>query len=234
MHYSDYGRQNLLHSYMLSFRCSLTKLCMQVCCSALLVQCFAFNERRSQSPCEDEQYSRSMELTMHTVTRVKKKLEVLERLWLTGLTTFGLWAAFSRMWGLGACWQHRVPLGQHSVLEMFHPLPQLDISDPNLNLGLCHQKVHSTAVYHVHWVGLHTSTQWGKPPGVLCASDQAAQHGADWPATNVQRSLSFTCVCKYICFIFFTLHNVFSFITIFYHTPTLHCFNWVNIHTFST
>lgn len=38
------------------------------------------------------------------------------------------------------------------------------------------------------------------------------------------------CMCKYICFIFSTLQNAFSFITIFYHTPTLHCFIWMNIH----
>lgn len=38
-------------------------------------------------------------------------------------------------------------------------LSQLDISDPNLILGIGHQKLHSSAAHHAHWVGLHTSTQ---------------------------------------------------------------------------
>lgn len=54
-----------------------------------------FNERRSESPCVGEQYTKFMELTMYT-GGWKQKLGGLERLWLTGLTTFEFWAAFSR------------------------------------------------------------------------------------------------------------------------------------------
>lgn len=129
-----------------------------------------------------------------------KSWGVLERLWLTGLTTFRLWAAFSRAWGLAAQGSPWSALCAGNVPS----LSQSVISDPSVNLGLGHEKLHSSAAHHVHWVGLHTSTQWEKATGVFCTSDQA---------THVQQlmfkeAFFLMCICKYICLIFSTLHNV--------------------------
>lgn len=137
----------------------------------------------------------------------KQKLGVIERFRLASLTAFELWAASSRVWGLGMCRQCKMPLGQHSVLGLLHPW-QSAIAVPNLNPGLGLHELCSSAAHQVHRAGFHIGGQWEKATGKLCASDH--QH-------------TFRGLLLYIYLIFPTFHNVFSSVTVFYHTPTLHC-----------
>lgn len=153
----------------------------------------------------------------------KQKLGVSQKVW-TGRS--------DSLWALGSLFQH-VRVGDMQAAQGVpwskvcagdaSSLPQSAVAVPNLNRGVSLHKLHSLATCQVHWTGYHTMAQWEKATGILCASGQATQGGVCL-SSNICSKRGFP---LYIYSIFSPLHNVFSLVTIFYHTPALHCFKHI-------